>query len=195
MEVAGNGYINVRLDRGAYAYGISARESCEVCKPAPARSSSSTPISTRTKRRTSGTLRNAILGDTFVRMLRAIGQSRRSAELHRQHGRPGCRRRRRLPASANRPPPNRCAASSQARASIIYCWDLYAKVTSLYFNEHPGSHGAGVEDPACHRSRRRRRRPKWRTCRRRYRERPSRRPCCGLASSTTSCRAKAKSFI
>ena len=55
MEVAGNGYINVRLDRGAYG-----RPRCTAGRSAPGRrparrSSSSTPTSTRTRPRTSAT--------------------------------------------------------------------------------------------------------------------------------------------
>ena len=54
MEIAGNGYLNVRLDRGAYGVGSAdaARERREA-KPRQ-RSSSSTPISIPTRPRTSG---------------------------------------------------------------------------------------------------------------------------------------------
>ncbi len=72
MEVAGNGYINVRFDREAYAEGL--------LRPVP-RSDSSvneriiiehTNINPN-KAAHIGHLRNAVLGDTFVRMLRAAG--------------------------------------------------------------------------------------------------------------------------
>ncbi len=55
MEVAGNGYINIRLDRGAYGAALLRGDrACRGRVPAE-RSSSSTPTSIRTKRRTSAT--------------------------------------------------------------------------------------------------------------------------------------------
>ena len=71
MEVAGNGYINIRLDRGAYAAllrgegegGEGSGEKIIV---------EHTNINPN-KAAHIGHLRNATLGDTFVRMLRARG--------------------------------------------------------------------------------------------------------------------------
>ena len=74
LEVAGNGYINVRLDRGGYGYGAATRGGRKPRRP-PARSSSSTPTSIPIKPRTSDICGTPILGDTFVRMLRASGRN------------------------------------------------------------------------------------------------------------------------
>jgi arginyl-tRNA synthetase len=72
MEVAGNGYINIRFDRGAY--GAALLRGGEVSAPV----SGSKVIVEHTninpnKAAHIGHLRNAVLGDTFVRMLRARG--------------------------------------------------------------------------------------------------------------------------
>jgi arginyl-tRNA synthetase len=74
MEVAGNGYINIRLDRGGFASALL-RPSDEL-----AVSSSGKTIVEHTninpnKAAHIGHLRNAVLGDTFVRMLRACGNT------------------------------------------------------------------------------------------------------------------------
>ena len=74
LEVAGNGYINVRLDRGAYAYGIL-RGADEAPEPAPGKIIVEHTNINPNKAAHIGHLRNAVLGDTFVRMLRSIGRS------------------------------------------------------------------------------------------------------------------------
>lgn len=72
-EIAGNGYINVRLDRGAYAAslvrGLNAQAPSTTAKVIVEH----TNINPN-KAAHIGHLRNAILGDTFVRMLRISGQ-------------------------------------------------------------------------------------------------------------------------
>jgi arginyl-tRNA synthetase len=70
LEVAGNGYINVRFDRGFYARALLDPQ------PEPAASASEKIVVEHTninpnKAAHIGHLRNAALGDTFVRMLRA----------------------------------------------------------------------------------------------------------------------------
>jgi arginyl-tRNA synthetase len=74
LEVAGNGYINVRLDRGAYAAATlhGAGESPE--KTSGKIIVEHTNINPN-KAAHIGHLRNAVLGDTFVRMLRARGRT------------------------------------------------------------------------------------------------------------------------
>jgi arginyl-tRNA synthetase len=73
LEIAGNGYINVRLDRAAY--GLS------LLSPAvePAAQGGKIVVEhtniNPNKAAHIGHLRNAILGDTFVRMLRSRGRS------------------------------------------------------------------------------------------------------------------------
>jgi arginyl-tRNA synthetase len=74
LEVAGNGYINVRLDRGAY--GIAVLRPSDAARDTVAGKIivEHTNINPN-KAAHIGHLRNAILGDTFVRMLRSAGRS------------------------------------------------------------------------------------------------------------------------
>src|SRR5690242_4630590 len=72
MEVAGNGYINVRFDRGAYGDGVLRAEASQHETAAGKIIVEHTNINPN-KAAHIGHVRNAILGDTFVRMLRAIG--------------------------------------------------------------------------------------------------------------------------
>ncbi len=73
LEIAGNGYINVRLDRGAY--GVAALQGgSSTTKSTDKIIVEHTNINPN-KAAHIGHLRNAVLGDTFVRMLRATGQN------------------------------------------------------------------------------------------------------------------------
>ncbi len=70
LEVAGNGYINLRIDRPAVAIAIAA----PVVPPPPAGKVLIEHTSINPNKAAHiGHLRNSILGDTFVRMLRAKG--------------------------------------------------------------------------------------------------------------------------
>jgi arginyl-tRNA synthetase len=74
LEVAGNGYINVRLDRGAYGYGAlhtAIKTGGAVGGKIIVEHTNINP----NKAAHIGHLRNAVLGDTFVRMLRASGRT------------------------------------------------------------------------------------------------------------------------
>src|SRR5271155_2820117 len=73
MEIAGNGYLNVRLDRGAYGAGVLAGGGAVARETATKTIVEHTNINPN-KAAHIGHLRNAILGDTFVRMLRATGE-------------------------------------------------------------------------------------------------------------------------
>src|SRR6185312_3975655 len=73
LEIAGNGYINVRLNRAAYAMSLlspaalpAAQDGKIVVEHTNINPNKAAHI---------GHLRNAILGDTFVRMLRSRGRS------------------------------------------------------------------------------------------------------------------------
>jgi arginyl-tRNA synthetase len=75
LEIAGNGYINIRFDRGAYATGLL-RDPADSGDPAPANEKiivEHTNINPN-KAAHIGHLRNAVLGDTFVRMMRSRGR-------------------------------------------------------------------------------------------------------------------------
>jgi arginyl-tRNA synthetase len=74
LEVAGNGYINVRLDRGAYGYGVL-QETAEVRESILGKIIVEHTNINPNKAAHIGHLRNAVLGDTFVRMLRAAGRA------------------------------------------------------------------------------------------------------------------------
>ncbi len=73
LEIAGNGYINVRLDRGAYGVAALKGESATAGRSSAKIIVEHTNINPN-KAAHIGHLRNAVLGDTFVRMLRATGQ-------------------------------------------------------------------------------------------------------------------------
>jgi len=73
MEIAGNGYLNVRLDRGYYGDAVlhgKRAVSKEIAAKIIVEHTNINP----NKAAHIGHLRNAILGDTFVRMLRASGE-------------------------------------------------------------------------------------------------------------------------
>ncbi|MBY0373779.1 MAG: arginine--tRNA ligase, partial [Bryobacteraceae bacterium] len=73
LEIAGNGYLNVRLNRAAY---LALLTGAPAAPPPPAGKIivEHTNINPN-KAAHIGHLRNSILGDTFVRMLRAAGES------------------------------------------------------------------------------------------------------------------------
>ena len=71
-EIAGNGYINVRLDRGAYAAALVKRRGARPSASGGKVIVEHTAINPN-KAAHIGHLRNAILGDTFARMLQSRG--------------------------------------------------------------------------------------------------------------------------
>jgi arginyl-tRNA synthetase len=73
FEVAGAGYINAHLDRGAAALATAIDDEQEPLDPGTHSLVEHTSINPN-KAAHIGHLRNAILGDTFVRLLRASGQ-------------------------------------------------------------------------------------------------------------------------
>jgi arginyl-tRNA synthetase len=132
VEIAGNGYLNVRLDRGYYgsnllrgADEISAAKSGKVIVE-------HTNINPN-KAAHIGHLRNAILGDTFVRMLRAAG---RAVEVQNYIDNTGVQvadvvvgfehLEHKTPAQVQA-----LIEDPQVRFDYL-CWDLYARVSSYY---------------------------------------------------------------
>lgn len=139
FEVAGNGYINIRLDRAYYGDRLL-RAPEETAFP---RTDSHEKIIVEhtninpNKAAHIGHLRNAILGDTFVRMLRASG---RNVEVQNYIDNTGVQvadvvvgfhyLERKSPAEVR---------ELAARERFDYlCWDLYAKISS-YYKDHPES--------------------------------------------------------
>jgi arginyl-tRNA synthetase len=136
LEIAGNGYINVRLRRGAYG-----REALEY-RPGTRASAGGKVIVEHTninpnKAAHIGHLRNAILGDTFVRMLRATGEN---VEVQNYIDNTGVQVADVVAGFEHLEKLN----AAQVEALIAkphppfdyVCWDLYAK-TSQYFKDNP----------------------------------------------------------
>jgi len=137
LEVAGNGYINVRLDRGVY--GASLLKSSDAPPTQAGKIIVEHTNINPNKAAHIGHLRNAILGDTFVRMLRSGG---RTVEVQNYIDNTGVQvadvvaafehLEKRTPDDVQR------LIESRERPFDYLCWDLYANV-STYFSEHPDS--------------------------------------------------------
>ena len=96
MEVAGNGYINIRFDRGAYGAALlRGEEVAAACfrQQGDRRAHQHQSQQSRAYRPPS----QCRFGRHFRPHAARARQSRRGAELHRQHRRAGCRRRGGLP--------------------------------------------------------------------------------------------------
>ncbi|MDR3699037.1 MAG: arginine--tRNA ligase [Candidatus Sulfopaludibacter sp.] len=136
MEVAGNGYINIRLDRGAYGTALRRSDSASVPVPGEKIIVEHTNINPN-KAAHIGHLRNAALGDTFVRMLRACGYR---VEVQNYIDNTGVQvadvvagfhyLENKTLADV------RALLEDPAIRFDYYCWDLYAR-TSSYYNDHP----------------------------------------------------------
>ena len=140
FEVAGAGYINARLDRG-YAASIVLQADSRAPSSQEHALVEHTSINPN-KAAHIGHLRNAILGDTFVRLLRAAGQTVDVQNyidntgvqvadvvvgfLHLENM--SARQVRDLVADRER----RAAREGHAAAIDYYCWDLYARTSQWY---------------------------------------------------------------
>jgi arginyl-tRNA synthetase len=133
FEIAGNGYINVRLDRAAYAEALL-RPSAGT----PERQTTEKIIVEHTninpnKAAHIGHLRNAVLGDTFVRMLKRRG---RFVEVQNYIDNTGVQvadvvvgfhyLERKTLAQVQE-----LIADKSTRFDYV-CWDLYARISSYY---------------------------------------------------------------
>jgi arginyl-tRNA synthetase len=134
VEIAGNGYLNVRLDRGYYAHHLLTGDTGAEARAAEKIIVEHTNINPN-KAAHIGHLRNAILGDTFVRMLRATGQR---VEVQNYIDNTGVQVAdvvvgfRHLDQKS----PAEVQALIDSARFDYYCWDLYAKV-GTYYQEHP----------------------------------------------------------
>jgi arginyl-tRNA synthetase len=139
MEIAGNGYINLRLDRGAFGASLLRGEPGEPGEPGrglqvePGKIIVEHTNINPNKAAHIGHLRNAALGDTFVRMLRARGQrvevqnyidntGVQVADVvagfhYLQHETAGG---------------VRALIADPAVRFDYYCWDLYARISAHY---------------------------------------------------------------
>jgi arginyl-tRNA synthetase len=135
LEIAGNGYINVRLDRAAYA-GSLLHSSVEARESGAKIVVEHTNINPN-KAAHIGHLRNAILGDTFVRMLRSAG---RSVEVQNYIDNTGVQVADVVAGFHYLEK----KSSADVRVLIDHpqlpfdylCWDLYARISS-YYKDHP----------------------------------------------------------
>ena len=136
LEVAGGGYINLRLDRAALALA--------ALSPAPVAAATGdgkvivehTNINPN-KAAHIGHLRNAILGDTFVRMLRAGGQR---VEVQNYIDNTGVQGADVVVGFhyLDKTTPAQVHALIAADKFDYTCWDLYAKI-SQYYEDNPDS--------------------------------------------------------
>jgi arginyl-tRNA synthetase len=144
LEVAGNGYINVRFDRGAYAAALLA--------PAPAAGPSPETAPRTVVEHTNinpnkaahiGHLRNAVLGDTFVRMLRARGHR---VEVENYIDNTGVQVADVVAGFhfLEKKTPAEVAELISGTRFDYLCWDLYAR-TAQYYKDHPEALGWRAE--------------------------------------------------
>ncbi len=135
MEVAGNGYINIRLDRAAYAAAMMQTPAAGGAKPGKV-IVEHTNINPN-KAAHIGHLRNAVLGDTFVRMLRATGNQ---VEVQNYIDNTGVQVADVVVGfhfiEKNTIAEVRAMIDSPQRPFDYVCWDLYAR-TSQYYDGHP----------------------------------------------------------
>jgi len=133
MEIAGNGYLNVRLDRGAYGAGVLSGAGVVSRETATKTIVEHTNINPN-KAAHIGHLRNAILGDTFVRMLRATGER---VEVQNYIDNTGVQVADVVAGFQHL----KKKSIEEVRALIeepqfdYVCWDVYAE-TSQYYEEH-----------------------------------------------------------
>jgi arginyl-tRNA synthetase len=136
IEIAGNGYLNVRLDRGAYGSALVQGPPPAVEAVAEKTIVEHTNINPN-KAAHIGHLRNAILGDTFVRMLRATGQR---VEVQNYIDNTGVQVADVVVGfmhlEKKSPGEVRALTGNPAVRFDYRCWDLYARV-SAYYADHP----------------------------------------------------------
>jgi len=135
FEVAGAGYINARVDRGGFAQALA--RSGEPEAPAERLHSLVEHTSINPNKAAHvGHLRNAILGDTFVRLLRAAGQQ---VDVQNYIDNTGVQVADVVVGLVHLEALNQ-AGLEELMAELredgerldYYCWDLYARVSSWY---------------------------------------------------------------
>ena len=135
MEIAGNGYLNVRLDRGAYGVGVLTGVGAVSKETATKIIVEHTNINPN-KAAHIGHLRNAILGDTFVRMLRATGEN---VEVQNYIDNTGVQVADVVVGFQHLKKKSiedvRALIADRSTPFDYVCWDVYAR-TSQYYDEH-----------------------------------------------------------
>jgi arginyl-tRNA synthetase len=142
FEVAGAGYINARLERAAGVHLVATSGTAPLAPSGIHSLVEHTSINPN-KAAHVGHLRNAILGDTFVRLLRAAGQQVTvqnyidntgvqvaDVVLGFQHlESKSLVEVRQLVAACER---NAASSNNKSGAIDFYCWDLYARTSAWY---------------------------------------------------------------
>ena len=126
LEVAGNGYINVRLDRGAYGYAVL-HTADKAGEPVPGKIIVEHTNINPNKAAHIGHLRNAVLGDTFVRMLRASG---RTVEVQNYIDNTGVQVADVVAGFEHLRTQEDVETLIKTTRFDYYCWNLYAEVSS-----------------------------------------------------------------
>lgn len=136
LEIAGNGYINVRLDRGVYGRELlmSATASPE---PKPGKIIVEHTNINPNKAAHIGHLRNSVLGDTFVRVLRETGHQ---VEVQNYIDNTGVQVADVVVGfhHLEQKSPSDVEKLTRTTRFDYLCWDLYAR-TSQYYKDHPES--------------------------------------------------------
>ncbi len=135
LEIAGNGYINVRFDRGFYGAALLKMPDRPAAATAGKTIVEHTNINPN-KAAHIGHLRNAVLGDTFVRMLRARGNH---VEVQNYIDNTGVQVADVVAGFhfLEKKTPAEVAALMDGEQPFDYiCWDLYAR-TSQHYKDHP----------------------------------------------------------
>ena len=145
MEVAGNGYINIRFDRGSYAASLLSGETRAAGTDTGADTGKIIVEHTNinpNKAAHIGHLRNAVLGDTFIRMMRAQGSA---VEVQNYIDNTGVQVADVVVGFhflENKTAVDVAAMLQSAEENGLrfdyLCWDLYAR-TSQYYKDHPES--------------------------------------------------------
>jgi arginyl-tRNA synthetase len=135
LEIAGNGYINVRFERGFYGAALLKMPDTPAAATAGKTIVEHTNINPN-KAAHIGHLRNAVLGDTFVRMLRARGNH---VEVQNYIDNTGVQVADVVAGFhfLEKKTPAEVAALMDGEQPFDYiCWDLYAR-TSQHYKDHP----------------------------------------------------------
>ena len=130
LELAGAGYINARIQRDQFAATIAAGEAPHAAVPAGKILVEHSSINPN-KAAHVGHLRNAILGDTFVRLLRFAG---REVDIQNYIDNTGVQVADVVVGFLHLEKKSRAqieALASQPRFDY-YCWDLYARASQWY---------------------------------------------------------------
>jgi arginyl-tRNA synthetase len=135
MEIAGNGYINVRFDRGAYGAALLGGDNHAAAASGAKVIVEHTNINPN-KAAHIGHLRNAVLGDTFVRMLRTRGNH---VEVQNYIDNTGVQVADVVAGFhflVNKTPADVVALMDGEIRFDHICWDLYAR-TSQHYKDNP----------------------------------------------------------